>query len=125
MIIFENRASTILYNLLCSNKSNGIYILPANICPIVPLVFEKAKQPYEFCDISLTSLCLDENLILNKITNRIYSGILFVRTYGTTDDFDHFLKKIKLLSPQITIIDDQCPNIPEFLPKSTSADIIL
>ncbi len=50
------RASAILYNLLVSQKQTKPWLLPANICPIVPITFMKADVPFEFVDISSETL---------------------------------------------------------------------
>jgi hypothetical protein len=51
-LIQAPRASAILYNLLVGRADSRPWLLPANICPIVPITFLKAQVPFEFVDIS-------------------------------------------------------------------------
>jgi hypothetical protein len=58
-IVQAPRASAILYNLLKSQDNTDPWLLPANICPIVPLTFFKAGVPFELVDISAENLHMD------------------------------------------------------------------
>lgn len=51
MIKVEKRASTVLYKFLISNCRGYSFILPANVCPVVPLTFIKANIDFVFVDI--------------------------------------------------------------------------
>jgi len=114
MILFEDRASTVLYNVLKA-IGNKKFLLPLNVCPIVPDTFIKANKEFEFCDINLETLCMDENIILEKIQqDDTIDGILFVKTFGIEFDVQPLFKKIKLINKDIFIIDDMCPCIQEF-----------
>jgi dTDP-4-amino-4,6-dideoxygalactose transaminase len=126
--ILEIRASTIIYNLLQTIEKNKKFLLPSNVCPILPLVFYKAKYNFEFVDISPKTLCMDENLAIAKLTTfpDDYAGIIFVRTYGVLGSFEEFFKKIKEINPQIIIVDDKCLAPPDFKkPKKTYSDMVL
>lgn len=116
MIIFKNRASAILFDVLKSIDNNKPFILPANVCPIVVATFLKAGVNFEFVDISKKTLCINEEIILKKIKEfpNFYNGILFVRSYGTEGNFKDFFKKVKDINSDIFIIDDCCLNIPKF-----------
>ena len=46
--VYEIRASTILHNLLRASSQHRPWLLPANVCPIVPLTFLKAGCEFEF-----------------------------------------------------------------------------
>ncbi len=114
MILFEDRAATVLYNVLSKIK-NKKFLLPLNVCPIVPDTFIRANIQFEFVDINLDTLCMDEELVINKIKNdSTIDGILFVKTFGIEFDIQTFYKKIKELNNDIFIIDDMCPCIQEF-----------
>ena len=52
MIAFEARASTVLYNLLRSRRDRRPFLLPANVCPIVPLTFRRAGHAFRLVDIA-------------------------------------------------------------------------
>lgn len=119
MIIFEKRASTILYKILSMLPKDSCFLLPANVCPIVVAVFLKAGIGYEFVDISEYTYCIDEKAVLEKLQkekNR-YNGILFVRTYGYDADFTALFCAIKKIAPHTLVIDDKCLSIPSFLPE--------
>ncbi len=114
MILFEARASIILYNVLKSIRPKKKFILPLNICPIVPAIFLKAKVKFEFIDISLDNLCMNQELLLDKIYNEDVGGVLFVKTFGIELDTRSLFKKIKKINREIFIIDDCCLQIPKF-----------
>jgi dTDP-4-amino-4,6-dideoxygalactose transaminase len=127
-LVVAARAATILYNLLCVQPRRKTFILPANICPIVPLTFCKAQVPFEFIDISPDSLCLDAAQTLMRLKKNLssYGGILFAHTYGTESSFETFFSKIKQMAPQLLLIDDCCLCAPRFEPpQATSADVVL
>ena len=114
MILFEDRAATLLYKVL-THLPNRKFLLPLNVCPIVPDTFLRAKVNFEFIDINLDTLCIDEELALSKMqSDATIDGILFVKTFGIEFDIQPFYKKIKALNKDIFIIDDMCPCIQEF-----------
>lgn len=128
MLIFEQRASTILYHFLVSNRFSGKFILPANICPIVPLTFRKARISYEFVDISPVTVALDEGLVANTLDKRSneFAGLLFVHTYGDPTPFSDFFSSLKVKYPSLVIIDDRCLCMPDFsMPNTDLADVTL
>lgn len=51
MQVTSQRASAILYNYLSGNHFDKPFLLPANVCPVVPLSFMKAGVGFEFIDI--------------------------------------------------------------------------
>ena len=125
--IFSNRASAIIFNLI-KQYNSGVYLLPANICSIVPLTFMKAGVKFEFVDICPNSLCINEASVLHLIRNRPekYAGIVYVHSYGAIQNTINFFKKIKQISEQIKIIDDRCLCIPDFdQTGSLIADLIV
>jgi len=128
MIIYEKRASSIIYNFLRSIDNERALLIPANICPIVVVTFLKARRKFEFVDISNQTLCMDENIVLDKIRNapNKYAGVLFVRTYGIMSSFEYFFKQIKETNDNLILIDDRCLTVPDFSrPNNTYADILL
>jgi len=115
MILFRARASTILYEFLATLNKNNKFLLPLNICPIVPETFLKAGIKFEFVDININTLCMDESLALEAIKNdNTIGGVLFVKTYGIELKSEIFFNKIKNYNSNIVIIDDQCPSIQNF-----------
>ena len=128
MLIFEKRASTILYKILLTMPKDRYFLLPANVCPIVVAIFLKAGIRYEFIDISENTLCIDEMTVLKRLKNATerYSGILFVRTYGISRNCESFFCAIKKISEQLLVIDDKCLSAPRFEQiKSPCVDVEL
>ena len=126
MIVFSQRASGILFDFIKTYNS-GIYLLPANVCPIVPLTFCAAKVRFEFVDIDEGTLCIDEKKCLEHFSKNPeqYAGILFVRTYGYKYDTSNFFFNIKSIDNKLKIIDDQCLCFPDFSAKTQNSDLIL
>ncbi|WP_457559300.1 hypothetical protein [Candidatus Harpocratesius sp.] len=128
IILYEPRASTILYNTLKSNNFDGKFLIPANICPIVPLTLLKAGQSFEFVDISLQDYLIDQEAVLSRVEKNPsdYSGIIVVRTYGYLSDLNYFFWKLKRLKADLFIVDDSCLAIPDFsISSHNHADLIL
>ncbi|MBV6451444.1 MAG: hypothetical protein MHPDNHAH_02182 [Anaerolineales bacterium] len=118
------RASAILYNLLVSQKQTKPWLLPANICPIVPITFMKARVPFEFVDISPESLHMDLNWAEARIKTREVGGLLYAHTYGDESTPEEFFAQAKSLNPEMWIVDDRCLCIPKF-EITSSADVVL
>ncbi|MFA6082400.1 MAG: hypothetical protein WC773_03245 [Patescibacteria group bacterium] len=125
--VFEQRASTILFNLFRQLDHTKSVIVPANVCPIVAVTLMKAGQPFELVDINKETLCLDEEFTLHQIKKhpQKYAGVLFVHTYGNPHQPEPFFHYIKQIAPDILIIDDRCPGLPEFDLPPTAADAVI
>ncbi len=108
--VFENRASAILCNILLGLRDTGIYfVLPANVCPIVPATFEKARVNYGFVDIDPDNLYMNIEAVETMRRQHQRLGLLFVRTLGIMDDsIDAYFKYLKEQDEAILIIDDRC-----------------
>lgn len=114
MILFEDRASTVLYKVLNAIE-NKKFLLPLNICPIVPDTLMRANKEFEFIDISLDTLCMNQDKALKKIQNdNSIDGVLFVKTFGIEFNIQPFYKKIKEINKDVFIIDDMCLCAPKF-----------
>lgn len=125
MITYANRASAVLYNFLKSQAFNGPFLIPANVCPVVPLTMMKAGVDFEFVDIDERHT-MSETLALDRLSKRSYSGLLFVHSYGRKFDNDHFYSELKRVKSDLCIIDDRClckPELGGFLPKDV--DLVL
>ena len=123
--VFEKRAATVLFRFLTSNRRAGAYLLPANVCPIVPVVFHKAGVPFELLDIDPNTLALDLNLVLQRIRHGTCAGILYVRTYGAVFNVECAFKTLKDFDPSLLIIDDRCLAMPKFSHSGGYADLEL
>jgi len=115
MILFRDRAATILFEVLATIGKHTKFLLPLNICPIVPDTFIKADVKFEFVDINPVTLCIDEDLALKMIkSDSTINGLLFVRTFGIEINPKSFYRRLKKLNPEFFIIDDQCLSMPNF-----------
>jgi hypothetical protein len=120
------RASAILYSVLVNRTDWDSWLLPANICPIVPLTFLKARVPFEFVDISPTTLHMDLEQAKAVIGERPIGGLLYAHTYGEASTPNGFFASLKYAFPELLIIDDRCLCIPSLEPDPASqADIQL
>lgn len=125
-IVQAPRASAILYNLLVSQASDLPWLMPANICPIVPITFFKARVAFEFVDASAETLHMDWEQAEALIKKRKYGGLLYAHTYGEPSTPHNFFANAKSLDPELLIIDDCCLCIPDLEPDDNSlADVIL
>jgi len=124
-VIFSTRASSILYDFIKTYNRGG-YLIPANVCPIIPITFCTAGIPFTFVDINEESYCIEENTCLQLFANnpKKFAGLLFVRTYGYAYDTQPFFQKIKSIDDELKIIDDRCLCIPD-INKHNNSDLIL
>jgi hypothetical protein len=123
-IVQAPRASAILYHVLTGQKKKDTWLLPANICPIVPITFLKAHVPFELVDISTETLHIDLQQVEDRIKQHKFGGLLYSHTYGEPSTPTDFFHRIKSLNPGLLIVDDRCLCIPEFEVQSP-ADVIL
>ena len=70
-----NRACSLIYSFI-KEQDAGVWLLPVNVCPDVPLTFYSAKIPFEFVDINPTTLCIDENECL-ALLKKINFGLAY------------------------------------------------
>jgi hypothetical protein len=125
-IVQAPRASAILYSLLKSQASANPWLLPANICPIVPITFFKAGIPFEFVDISAETLHMDLEQAEERLEHDAFGGILYAHTYGELSTPDDFFRHVKSRFPNILLVDDRCLCVPDLdPPKEPSADVAL
>jgi hypothetical protein len=125
-IVRAPRASAILYNLLKSQSKTKTWLLPANICPIVPITFFKAEIPFEFVDISAETLHMDLEQAEGRLKRKTYGGVLYAHTCGEPSTPDDFFKHVKSFYPEILLVDDRCLCIPDLEPNpDTFADVAL
>lgn len=125
-IIQAPRASAILHNLLISQTNSLPWLLPANICPIVPITFFKARVPFEFVDISAETLHMDLEQAEALIKTRKYGGMLYAHPYGEASTPYEFFANAKAIVREMLILDDRCLCIPNLEPDINSlADVTL
>jgi hypothetical protein len=122
------RASTLLHELLASRRAAGRFLLPANICPIVPITFLKAGVEFEFVDIAADSLAMDLDQVWDRLrqTDAEWGGVLYGHTYGDPQTPEDFFKIVKESRPHLLLIDDRCLCVPDLVPpKAQAADVAL
>jgi len=125
-IVQAPRASAILYSLLLSRRDKSPWLLPANICPIVPITFLKAAVPFQFVDISPETLHMDLDQVEDLLKNGKVGGLLYAHTYGEVSTPNEFFGTVKSLFPDLMVIDDRCLCIPDLeLDPINKADIQL
>jgi dTDP-4-amino-4,6-dideoxygalactose transaminase len=125
-ILQAPRASAILYGILIADQEKHPWLLPANICPIVPITFLKAGVPFWFVDISAETLHMDLEQAEVSIKERKFGGLLYAHTYGEAATPNHFFESIKRESPKLLIVDDRCLCIPDLKPEfANQADVQL
>jgi len=124
-LIQAPRALAILYNLLVSCTDSRPWLLPANICPIVPITFLKARVSFELVDISPATLHMDLKQVGERVRNGKFGGLLYAHTYGELSTPLEFFSAIKNIDPNLLILDDRCLCIPDLEPTHTGADVIL
>jgi hypothetical protein len=125
-IVQAPRASAILYNLLKSQDNTRPWLLPANICPIVPITYFKAGIPVEFVDISAKTLHMDLEQAEGRLERGAYGGILYAHTYGEPSTPEDFFQHIKSHYSELLVLDDRCLCAPDLEPKpDVAADVTL
>jgi hypothetical protein len=126
MLVRAPRASAILYSLLTSRPQTRPWLLPANICPIVPITFLKAEVPFEFVDISPETLRMDLEQVEAQAKKRRLGGLLYAHPYGEAYTPQEIFLSLKGLDPELLIVDDRCLCIPETSSdEHASSDVIL
>lgn len=130
--VFEARASTILYRLAAGiPDERGLYLLPANICPVVPLALLAAGRRFEFIDLDAGSLCPSEPLLERRLRSAErppVAGLVYARSYGAPHDARGLFLRLKERFPDILLIDDRCLSVPEPQAEETDwqgSDVIL
>ena len=106
--VAENRASVVIYNVLKALGDGIVFLLPANVCPIVPVTFLKAGVKFEFIDIAPDTLCLDLSLAEKRIREIPKPGLFYVRSLGIQHEVDATFQCLKQVNPHLVIIDDRC-----------------
>lgn len=124
--VTANRASAVLYSFL-KKYGKGVWLLPVNVCPDVPLTLCVARISFEFVDINKETLCIDERTCLKMLSadRNKYKGIIFVRTYGYLYDNSQFYDACRAIVPDLLIVDDRCLCLPSFNPVTYGADMLL
>ena len=125
-IVQAPRASAILFNLLKGQEKANPWLLPTNICPIVPITFFKTGIPFEFVDISAETLHMDLEQVEGCLKRGKYGGVLYAHTYGEPSTPNEFFQTVKSYYPDLMLVDDRCLCIPDLDPSDEQfADVAL
>ena len=125
-IVQAPRASAIIYSLLIDQKDKRPWLLPANICPIVPITFLKARVPFELVDISAKTLHIDLDQVEALVRHGRFGGLLYAHTYGESSTPNSFFELLKQIASDLLIIDDRCLCIPDLEHEPLNkADVLL
>jgi len=108
VITFARRASAILFSLLRGRADARPFLLPANVCGIVPETFRAAEKPFELVDIAEPGLEMDAARCLERVRTGLYAGVLFSRPYGSERDPSGWFSELRQADPGLLIIDDKC-----------------
>ncbi len=115
-IITAPRASTIIYGLAAANN-NGVWLLPANVCPAVPLALIQAGADFEFIDIDPASFCMSIAALKKRASDKTrpaISGLIYVHAYGFAANAKADLAALRAALPRpALLIDDQCLGLPK------------
>lgn len=113
-IIFDSRASAILYRFLINQKEKGFVILPVNMCPIVKeIVLITGFSPY-YVDIDKQNYNINQKVVFDIVKSNKIFGVIVNHTYGVEYNFNPFFKKLKT-NWQGFIIEDSCLSKPSFI----------
>ncbi|HEX6083969.1 MAG TPA: hypothetical protein VF266_05560 [Thermoanaerobaculia bacterium] len=120
-MIYAHRAAAILHDVVASH--DGVWLLPANVCDIVPATLRAAGRAYELVDVDPVTLEPSREQILSRAPH--CAGVVFVRTYGAVYDADAFFAE--LAREDFRIVDDRClcPPDVEGTDLSPHADVTL
>lgn len=128
-----SRAASIIYGLAKTRaQEEGVWLLPANICPAVPLALMSANRQFEFIDIDPGTLSLDVDLTQKRLIASNVSdvaGIIYVRSFGVEQFAVKDLARIAAVkSGDVYLVDDRCLSVPDVDPRcilATQADVAL
>lgn len=118
-LTIAQRASAVLYAFLevaVADKPVRHFLLPANICPAVPLTFCKLRIPFQFYDIDAETLLPDEQSLIERIgsSQPTVGGLLYSGTLGFLPDTTNLYRWLKSAVPDLLIIEDRCLHRPQF-----------
>lgn len=121
MIVLERRASTVLHHLVRA-AAPGRFLLPANVCTVVPLTLRKAGRSFELVDVEPGSLMIDATRCLEAVAADPdgAAGVILVRTYGAPADFTALSRQLRELRPDLLLVDDACLSRP---PETLADDL--
>lgn len=127
--VVSGRASALIHDL-ARGARRGAYLLPANICPEVPLALARAGRVVRFIDIDPETLCMQTDAALKILQQdgADVAGVLYARTYGAMFNASGFFSQVRAVCPDALIIDDRSacrPLISLDESNGDDADVVL
>lgn len=122
--VFEARASAVIFRLAAAvPRSRGVFLLPANICPVVPLALVAAERKFEFVDLDPETLCPSSGLLQERLGaagRRPVAAVIYARSYGAPLDAEPLFEALRRQAPDLLIVDDRCLSVP--IPEAEKMD---
>ncbi len=109
-VVVEHRAAHVLQNLSRAAGDAKPFLVPSNICEVVPKSLAAVGRPVHFVDIDPRDLVMDRERCLSLLSDHPaqFAGVVFVRTYGAETHEEPFFARVKSVAPQALLIDDKC-----------------
>lgn len=125
-VVTAHRASNLIYEIALQ-APKGVWVIPDNVCPAVPLALACAGSELRFVDIDVETLCLDTTKVAALAKTEHIAGIVYVRTYGTNMPAQTDLPTLRKVAPDAVLIDDCCIGVPiTTVPEhERAADVLL
>lgn len=126
-MIVRERAARIIAEATSTRGDTRPYVLPANICSIVPETLAAAGQAFEYVDIDERSLALDLDAAGTLLRRGRHAGVVYVRAYGSMHEGEAPLEALRTDGGSgVLIIDDRCLCRPDTnAPPPSNADLTL
>lgn len=119
-LINAPRAASILFDIVTSQRQpQGPVLVPANVCPIVPLTMIRAGREIQFVDIDERTLAMDATMLLEAVAAASPGCVVvYVHTYGAIANVNSLFAQLKQQYPEMLIVDDRCAARPEIRPDA-------
>jgi hypothetical protein len=121
VIVFERRASVVLYRLLRARPDGTPVLLPANVCAVVVATLRAVARPFRLVDVTWPGLGMDKGACLEIARQERLGGVIFVHPYGAIDDqAPGFFAALRERQPDLMLVDDRCLCVPDLDGTSAS-----
>jgi hypothetical protein len=113
LIVRARRASAILFRLARAMPTPGVFLMPANVCHVVPLTVRRAGHGIRLVDIAEPELDIDRQRVREIARDPLVRGVVYVHPYGACQEVVSFFGELKSLRPELLLVDDRCLCRPE------------
>jgi hypothetical protein len=131
LIAFARRASALLYRFLQASPRPGAWLLPANVCPVVPATLRAAGRTVRLLDVvpvhAPGGLGLDPAGCLEALADPAIEGLIYVHPFGVEHaEAPAIYRAFRERRPDLLVVDDRCSCRPRFEGVPTAgADVTL